>query len=86
MKKEILIIILGLFLLVSAIVMSLFFINSDRIKLITEQKIKINQLELKIEILNRSCRWAIILEQILPPKSQHELDLMEEQIRQWRSR
>lgn len=83
--------IIGIIIVVGILISLLFFIgnlifqeNKKKEILIEEQKIIINQQALKIETLKRNCKWANILEQILPPISQDELSLMEEQIEQWR--
>lgn len=62
--------------------MKLELIISNQLETILKQNVTINRLELKVEQFENNCRWARILEQILPPRCQLELDLMEEQIYQ----
>lgn len=59
-----------------------FFYNRKFFILVMEQNNEIIWKTMKIESLEKICRWEKVLEQILPPVSQDELNLMEEYIKQ----
>lgn len=56
--------------------------EKERIALSEFKDTRINHLELKVEKLENCCRWSTVLEQLLPPLAQAELDVMVEQLKQ----
>lgn len=50
-----------------------------QIKLLTESN---NRLEIEIEFVKRCVRWGKIFEKILSPMEKHELDAIEERLKQ----
>ena len=76
-------------ILFTALIFNVFILcgKIERLKSeVTGKTEKINQLELKIERLEKCCRWSTILEQMLPPLAQAELDVMVEQLKQNKER
>ena len=76
-------------ILLTALIFSAFIVSGKTERLKSEiigKAEKINQLELNIERLEKCCRWSTILEQMLPPLAQAELDVMVEQLKQNKER
>ena len=57
-------------------------LHERHVAIIDARNATINILELKLEFLERNCRWLIFLKQALPADIIAELDVLAEQLRQ----